>query len=92
MIPGVRVLVDVDGREAARFGARTSGTVLVYSPHGALLFAGGITASRGHSGDNLGRDAVVTILDRGQPDRTATPVFGCPLCSSTGFEDRKTCR
>jgi hypothetical protein len=37
-IPGVRELVDEKGTEARRLGARTSGEVLLYDPHGRLLF------------------------------------------------------
>jgi len=91
-IPGVAVRVDVDGRDAARFGARTSGTLLVYATDGRLLFGGGITASRGHAGDNLGRDAVVTLLHQGQPERTTTPVFGCPLFPSPATESCAPCK
>ena len=51
-IPGVTVHVDHDGGEARRFGAETSGFVVLYDAHGELLFAGGITTGRGQAGDN----------------------------------------
>jgi len=76
-IPGMDVRCDEEGAEAARFGATTSGFVVVYDASGQLRFSGGITAERGHSGDNEGRSAIVAILN-GQPPRlTSTPVFGC---------------
>ena len=78
-IPGVNLSVDYEGHEALRFGSRTSGQVLLYNPEGRLIFNGGITGSRGHSGDNDGRDAVVSLLTVGAAKRTETPVFGCPL-------------
>jgi hypothetical protein len=78
-IPGVNLLVDYEGLEAFRFGSRTSGQVLLYNPAGRLIFNGGITGSRGHSGDNDGRDAIVSLLTAGTAKRTETPVFGCPL-------------
>jgi hypothetical protein len=79
VIPGVTVVVDRDGREARRFGAVTSGQVLLYDEAGALVFHGGITESRDHAGDNAGRSAIETLVNRGVSDRDWTPVFGCPL-------------
>jgi hypothetical protein len=78
-IPGVSVAWDDGGEEAARFGARTSGQAFVYDVAGALRFSGGITAARGHEGDNPGRDAVVALAIGDAPARATTPVFGCPL-------------
>lgn len=77
-IPGVQVLVDRDGVEAKRFGASASGQVLLYGPDGALLFRGGITAARGHEGDNPGSERIAALLDGLAPLPTA-PVFGCEL-------------
>ena len=78
-IPGVQVMRDDDGVEAARFGAATSGQVILYDRDGRLLFSGGITASRGHAGDNDGRDAIVSLLGGGRGTRHSSPVFGCSL-------------
>ncbi len=78
-MPGVKLNVDSDGIEAHRFGSSTSGQVLLYNTQGKLLFSGGITASRGHSGDNDGRTAIVALLTQGQAATDETPVFGCPL-------------
>ena len=78
-IPRVQCVADVDGREAHRFRAVTAGRTLLYAANGDLLFAGGITESRGHRGDNPGETAIVALL-RGQRAQTqSTPVFGCPL-------------
>jgi hypothetical protein len=44
-----------------------------------LIFSGGITASRGHAGENAGVLALVALLTHGRPERRATSVFGCPL-------------
>jgi hypothetical protein len=86
-IPGVTVATDVNGAESQRFGAATSGQTFLYDARGVLRFAGGITESRGHAGDNAGRAAITAILlnDRhlGSP---ATPVYGCPL-----FDNTSTC-
>ena len=78
-IPGVSPRRDEDGAEAARFHAVTSGQVILYGADGRLLFSGGITAARGHSGDNPGRDAIVSLLAGGEAERRKTLVFGCPL-------------
>ena len=86
-IPGVHVLSDEDGIEAERFHAATSGQTLLYDKDGRLLFSGGITAARGHSGDNAGRGAIVSLLVQGEAERTETFVFGCPL-----FDQNSECR
>lgn len=78
-IPGVHVFADSDGRKARRFGASTSGQALLYDSGGRLVFNGGITALRGHSGDNYGRDAIVSLVHGEAPARRSTPVFGCSL-------------
>jgi hypothetical protein len=78
-IPDVRANWDIGGAEARLFHASTSGQVLVYSAQGRLLFRGGITASRGHSGDNAGRSAVVSALTGGSRSPARTFVFGCSL-------------
>lgn len=77
-IPGVRVLRDEGEVEAARFGVATSGQVLLYDPAGALRFAGGITAGRGHEGDNANRAALEAVLG-GRVAGADAPVFGCEL-------------
>lgn len=78
-IPGVRVLRDDGGAEAARFGMATSGAVALYDPRGKLVFHGGITPARGHEGDSFGRRRIASILATGAADRTDAPVFGCAL-------------
>jgi hypothetical protein len=81
-IPGVRVAEDVDAKEARIFGARVSGQVLLYDAHRRLVFNGGITSARGHSGDNAGRSAVLALLTGETPNTSRTPVFGCFLFSA----------
>lgn len=77
-IAGAVRIVD-DGREAARFGAVTSGYTVVYDRDGLRRFAGGITGSRGHVGDNVGRDAVRRIVAGLDTPLRSHPVFGCAL-------------
>ena len=87
-IPGVNVAVDEKGRETQRFGVSTSGHTAVYTPDGRLMFQGGITAARGHSGDNAGRSAILDLLDQGSAAQTQTPVFGCSILCSQTTNDR----
>jgi hypothetical protein len=78
-IPDVTVHEDEDGAEARLFHGETSGHTVLYSQKGELLFDGGITESRGHSGDSSGRAAVVGLL-LGEPvAATRTPIFGCDI-------------
>lgn len=85
-IPGVEVRRDDGGVEAARFGALTSGHVVVYDGSGRRQFAGGITGARGHEGDNAGSGAVLAVVERGDTEQPQTPVYGCPL-----LDDRLRC-
>ena len=78
-IPGVTVSVDQHGVEARRFGVATSGHTLLYDGQGRLQFSGGITASRGHAGDNVGRASLVALLQQRPAARQVTSVFGCSL-------------
>jgi hypothetical protein len=78
-IPGVTAHIDADGVEARRFGAKTSGHVVLYDPSGTLLFAGGITNARGHAGDSEGRRAVLSLIATGKANRSVGPTFGCTL-------------
>ena len=78
-IPGVTAVIDDEGAEANRFHAATSGQTVLYDAGGRLLFSGGITGSRGHSGDNAGQAAILSLVNSGAADLTETSVFGCPL-------------
>jgi hypothetical protein len=78
-IPGVTAVRDADGIEIERFGARTSGQVVLYGGDGARLFAGGITPARGHQGDSAGRARITALLEVGRADDDRSAVFGCSL-------------
>ena len=82
-IRGVTVRTDVDGAEAVRFGAHVSGQVLLYDADGALRFAGGITAARGHEGDNVGRERVLSWIESHTADAPTAHVYGCDLLGET---------
>jgi hypothetical protein len=83
-IPGVHVFEDRDAAAAKSFGTFTSGQTLLYDSDGRLRFKGGITAFRGHSGDNAGRTAITALLQSEPsglnfPAVVTTPVLGCSL-------------
>jgi hypothetical protein len=81
-IPGVAVQVDVDGKEAARFGAATSGQVLLYDAGGRRRFSGGITSARGHLGESVGHERIAAIVEGQESQDGWTRVFGCALAGS----------
>src|SRR5205823_6234038 len=62
-IPGVTICRDEEGAEARYFHAATSGQTLLYDEAGRLLFSGGITAARGHEGDNDGQQTLIALLN-----------------------------
>lgn len=78
-IPGVTVVRDDQGVEARRFGAETSGQIFLYDVGGRLVFSGGTTGARGHTGDNLGRAAILAHLNGTASARPTADVFGCSL-------------
>jgi hypothetical protein len=76
-IEGATLIADRGGRETRRFGARTSGQVLLYGPDRALWFAGGITPTRAHEGDSIGRRRIVALVTGAAADRATSVVYGC---------------
>lgn len=76
---GVRVASDDDGVEADRFGASTSGQVVLYDAQGRLQFSGGITGARGHVGENSGEARVISLAKTGTADAHDHAVYGCGL-------------
>jgi len=92
VIPGVTVHCDNAGVEARRFHSQTSGHTLLYDPNGRLMFLGGITISRGHSGDNPGRGAIVALLHHELSKQIKTPVFGCSLFEDEGQQGAQECK
>jgi hypothetical protein len=78
-IPGVTVQDDINGETAKKFGAETSGYVLLYDTRGQLLFKGGITSSRGQAGDNAGEEKIIALASGLKMNFGQTPVYGCSL-------------
>jgi hypothetical protein len=91
-IAAVQVHRDTGGALARRFKVATSGHVLLYDPGGWLTFSGGITAARGHAGDNCGRFAVLDRLLKDEGGLARHPVFGCPLTTPGAADDGESRR
>jgi hypothetical protein len=88
-VPGLNVIIDKNGAIAAKFGALTSGQVLMFDGSGRRVFAGGITGSRGHAGDNRGLALALALANGGTTGSSQTPVFGCALHEATRSNDTK---
>ncbi|MBI2422597.1 MAG: RedB protein [Candidatus Hydrogenedentes bacterium] len=78
-LQSVKVVFDPGGREAALFSAKTSGQIMLYDVSGHPLFTGGITAARGHEGNNDGRKLLEAALTHPDGSLRIFPVFGCGL-------------
>ena len=83
-LPGAHLVRDADGQEANRFGARVSGTTLLFNQTGALIYAGGVTIGRGHEGASTGLAAVARLLRNPSSREIAVPPFGCELVRQAG--------
>jgi hypothetical protein len=79
-IKNSRIVFDRGGGEASRFGATTSGCVMLFDQTGQRQYAGGVTASRGHEGDNVGCQELAEILNHQINHAESMPTFGCRLC------------
>ena len=84
-IKGLNTFLDEDGREARLFSVKASGRTLVYDTKASLIFYGGLTSSRGHEGDNIGRSSIEHYLRSGHLLKQSSPSFGCALFTSEGI-------
>lgn len=85
-IAGARLFLDRGGAESDRFGAQTSGTVLLFGADARREYAGGVTISRGHEGPSFGGTTLAKIFAGERVDECTSaapvPVFGCRLVFS----------
>ncbi len=74
--------IDLEAVLATQMLAYTSGICYLYSPNEELIFAGGITASRGHSGPAAGQE-IISAAVRGDQQAIGQlkqyPVYGCGI-------------
>jgi hypothetical protein len=80
---GWTVRIDEDGAMARRLGAETSGHVMIFDGTGSLRFSGGVTAARGHWGDNESAGTALKTLVEKPADVSNRPVFGCDIQGET---------
>lgn len=78
-VAGAEVLIDPGGEQADLFGAAVSGSTVLYSPEGKLLFRGGLTTARGHEGQGPAFDRILALASGGASERNDAPTFGCDL-------------
>lgn len=78
-LPNAHLVRDSGGVETALFGARISGTVLLFDSAGNRLYVGGVTMSRGHAGDNVGLQAVTDLLVDHDANVSSIPPLGCAM-------------
>ncbi len=79
VIEGVTPVVDIDGAMAEAFGSKTSGQTYLYDPQGVLRFSGGITPSRSHQGDSVGRQQIIQWVETNSNESSQSAVYGCSL-------------
>jgi hypothetical protein len=80
----IDVFLDNDGSESECFEASASGHCMYFNRQGRKVFSGGITASRGHVGDNDARYRLMELIQLNSEVCTLEtpslfPVFGCRL-------------
>lgn len=88
-IPGLTVMADRSGAIAAKFGVMTSGQTLMFDRQGRRIFSGGITGTRGHAGENRGRNLVLALAKGEICESPQTPVFGCALHENGDSPEKK---
>jgi hypothetical protein len=83
LIPGVSIVTDYAGQLTHKFGVNTSGQTLLYNESGKLLFQGGLTPSRGHSGDSPGKTIILALTGSTSSTSQNCPatscVYGCSM-------------
>ncbi len=85
----VSIVSDPDGVEARRFGAPASGKVFLFDSLGRTCFAGGVTPSRGHSGDNAGKRALLDWWEGEQKATSTFPLYGCLISEAEACCERR---
>ena len=74
----VNFICDVEGHVHNAYQAHTSGHV-IYISNKTVLYAGGVTAARGHEGGNAYASALEHCIEHQQQMESTSVVFGCDL-------------
>lgn len=80
-IPSLTHKIDENDFEISLFRPKTSGQVYLYDTNGNLQFSGGITAGRGHVGDNVGSSSIKNYVLYKKHPQVRAAIFGCSLFS-----------
>lgn len=75
------VTLDPEARIASAMKAYTSGACFLFHPDGQLVFAGGVTASRGHEGPAAGQQTIrnAVLSSNTTTPLAQSPVYGCGI-------------
>lgn len=84
-IPRAKLHVDPGGRLARQFNAVTSGHAAFYDGGGRLLFAGGLTPSRGTAAGG------VLFQRAALGQETRRPEYGCPIIDADSCGECRSC-
>lgn len=88
LVNGVTAVVDRDGQMAEALGSTTSGQTYLYDEHDELRFSGGITPSRSHQGDSIGRQQIIAWVETHSHETAQSAVYGCSLDDKDAQEFR----
>jgi hypothetical protein len=82
--------LDQAGGQAFAWGAMTSGYAIMVNKQGNVIFNGGLTVTRGHRGENIGKSGLkkaISFYSELSPDTPLQgPTFGCSLFSNHELE------
>lgn len=80
-LPRTQIIYDKGGKLSYSLGARSSGYTMLFNNKGQLQFRGGLTESRGHTGESQGGRSIAALIEGREPEARVTPHFGCSLFS-----------
>lgn len=78
-LSGVTAVSDRNGIETKNFGVETSGHAILLDENRRIVFAGGLTAARGHTGESTGGEFIRSWHRKRGSETLISKVFGCGL-------------
>lgn len=86
--PRMEAIIDRGGFIAKAYGAKVSGTAMIFDADGKLLYHGGLTSSRSHEGGGPGEADLDEALSGSLHGKLAEhSVFGCRLILPEGTDE-----
>ncbi len=80
---GITPIIDGGGNEASIFKATTSGHTILFNSKGSQVYAGGLTAARGHVGEAVGQSIIKQWVSKRLDNPLFSKVFGCNIFGSS---------